>query len=198
MNRRWICRAPLLALLTLLLVRTPGNAGLFNNNGIGSAMYYGPYTGGHIYSYNTAYGYYLPFNFADSWRYDPLAYPGGPYPYHPTYPLLARVHDRRNPGVIADDPAPAALNLLPVPEAGCATVRVTVPATAEVWFEGQQTKQTGPNRTFQSPVLEPGKNYIYTIRARWSEAGGAPVEQFQAVTVRAGANAAVEFSSHRP
>jgi uncharacterized protein (TIGR03000 family) len=200
MTRRWIRRLPLPALLVLLLGATPGRAGLFNS-GIGDAMYYGPYTGGHIYSYNTAYGYGLSFNFADSWRKDPFAYPYGPYPYRPPYPLLPHFRDNATavPGVIIDQPVPAQLGQLQPITAStqAATLQVTVPPTAEVWIEGQKTTQTGPERTFRSPPLESGKSYLYTVRARWMEAGGA-VEQFQAVTVSAGGTANVRFPARRP
>jgi uncharacterized protein (TIGR03000 family) len=198
--RQWLCRAWLPALFALLLNGTPGSAGMFDH-GIGSAMYYGPYTGGHIYSPNVAYGYGLSPRFADSWRYDPLAYPHAPYPYRPPYPLLQYFHPApadATPGVIIEEPQPAALALQPVPANGrAAVVQVSVPPQAEVWFERQQTQQTGGDRIFYSPPLDAGKTYVYTVRARWTEQG-REVEQFQAVSVQAGSVAAVRFPTHRP
>ena len=71
--------------------RRPRRAARAFGNGIGSAMDYGPYTGGHRYSYNTAYSYGLSFNAADSWVARPVAYPGGVYPYRPyERPILYR------------------------------------------------------------------------------------------------------------
>src|SRR5215469_5095049 len=36
---------------------------------------------------------------------------------------------------------------------------------AEVKIEGVVTKQTGSERTFQTPALEPGKTFVYKIEA---------------------------------
>jgi uncharacterized protein (TIGR03000 family) len=204
MSKRWM-----LAALCALGAAAPGQAGLFNQ-GIGSAMYYGPYTGGHGYSYNVAYSYGFAFSSADTWRRDPLAYPGGVYPYpigpypprrllFPTTPTYApytadMVDNSLIPGSV---PAPA---LLPVPGtvAGqSATIRVVVPAGAEVWFGQEKTTQTGTERLFQSPPVPPGRNLIYSVRAKWIE-GGKEVEQFQAVNVRAGALSEVRFPAPRP
>src|SRR5437879_3899193 len=76
-------RLPLLPALALALASAaPAGAGFLGfGEGIGPAMWYGPYTGGHMYSYNVAYGYGFAFSAADTWRRDPLAYPYGPYAY---------------------------------------------------------------------------------------------------------------------
>ena len=88
MKRFW------LALVGVALGIVPARAGLFDR-GIGSAMEYGPYTGGHAYSYNVAYSYGFAFSPADTWRRDPLAYPAGIYPYRPYgQPILYRVFPR--------------------------------------------------------------------------------------------------------
>lgn len=44
------------------------------------------------------------------------------------------------------------------------TVEVYVPEGARLFFEGQQTRSTGPKRRFVSPPLAPGK-YTYTLKA---------------------------------
>jgi uncharacterized protein (TIGR03000 family) len=44
------------------------------------------------------------------------------------------------------------------------TVEVYVPESARLFFEGQQTRSTGPKRRFVSPPLPPGK-YTYTLKA---------------------------------
>ncbi len=52
------------------------------------------------------------------------------------------------------------------------TVSVKVPqAGAELLVDGKPTAQTGTDRTFESPPLEPGARYKYTITVRWVEAG---------------------------
>jgi uncharacterized protein (TIGR03000 family) len=80
-----------------------------------------------------------------------------------------------------------------VPE-NAAKVHVRVPAAATVWFEGDQTRQTGPARDFVSPPLTPGQTYTYDVRARWTE-NGRPVEQTRTVRVRAGDTSTVDFTS---
>jgi uncharacterized protein (TIGR03000 family) len=198
MMRRWMTLAGLVLLLGVSGETREASAGPFSS-GIGSAMYYGPYTGGHGYSYAEAYHYGLSFSAADSWRRDPLAYPAGPYPYRPPYPLFSWYHARYNPTVVVDAGEPAVLPLQPVPGSppGAAVVQVTVPVDAEVWVEGDKTGLTGPHREFVSPPLVTGKSYLYTVRARWTEAGRS-VEQIQVVAVQAGNRAEVRFPAGRP
>ena len=79
--------------LTLALIVGAGTAqaGWFSK-GVGD---YGPYTGGHGYSYNTAYSYGFTWSAADSWRRDIFAYPAGIAPYRPYgKPISCRVFPR--------------------------------------------------------------------------------------------------------
>ncbi len=79
-------------------------------------------------------------------------------------------------------------------DGGTARVKVTLPdADAQVWFEGQLTKQTGTQRGFVSPALEPGREYLYDVRARWNENGRA-VERTQTVRVRADGVVTLDFT----
>jgi len=64
-----------------------------------------------------------------------------------------------------------------------ATVHVHVPADAVVWFNGAQMSQTGTEREFVTPALEPGRSYSYQVRAKWMN-GGQPVERTAKVKVR--------------
>ncbi|HVS36052.1 MAG TPA: TIGR03000 domain-containing protein [Gemmataceae bacterium] len=73
-----------------------------------------------------------------------------------------------------------------------AQVEVRLPAAAEVWFEGQKTTQTGTDRLFRSPDLEPGQDYVYSVRAHW-EADGKAMDQTRKVTVHAGDHVVVSF-----
>jgi uncharacterized protein (TIGR03000 family) len=80
-------------------------------------------------------------------------------------------------------------------EGGTARVKVTLPsADAEVWFEGQLTRQRGTQRGFVSPALEPGREYVYDVRARWTE-NGREVERSRTVRVRADGVARVDFTA---
>ncbi|MGE3805558.1 MAG: TIGR03000 domain-containing protein [Gemmataceae bacterium] len=83
-------------------------------------------------------------------------------------------------------PAPAPTN--------AAYIEVSVPATAEILFDGSKTTQTGTDRLFETPELEPGKEFEYEVTARWQQ-DGKPVEEKKAVTVRAGQRVRVDFSS---
>jgi len=52
-----------------------------------------------------------------------------------------------------------------------ALLTVKVPATATLTVHDQPTKSTGPERSFITPVLEPGKKYSYILVATWDEGG---------------------------
>jgi uncharacterized protein (TIGR03000 family) len=205
--------AALLAAVALVGGLHAGPFGLFGN-GIGSAMYYGPYTGGHRYSYNTAYSYGLSFNAADSWVRDPFAYPGGVYPYRPyERPITHRAWPASPSGppisVPGDDglpilmappvpptsiaplplvPAPA-VSLKPVPTAagGTALIKIAAPPGAEVFVE----KERVSGDVYQTPPLD-GRMKVYSVRAKWLK-DGREVEQFRIVGVKAGETAKLTF-----
>ena len=229
------------ALAAVAVWAAPAWAGWFGN-GIGSAMQYGPYTGGHGYSWNVAYSYGFAFSPADTWRRDFAANPAGYYPFRPYgWPIYYRVCPRPDtpyisvpgpdglpvlvkPPVVAEDlhdghGGPVAPPLLqpvpdgatptlpppvPVPEAApaprpvtAARIRVLVPADAEVWVEKEKMEQAGPERVFQTPPLGPGRMQIYSVRAKWHEAG-REVEQFRVVGVKAGETAKLTFGAPAP
>ncbi|HZY89350.1 MAG TPA: TIGR03000 domain-containing protein [Gemmataceae bacterium] len=73
-----------------------------------------------------------------------------------------------------------------VPTDNRARIRLSVPADAQVWFDGEPTKQTGELRHFESPPLAPGRSYTYAVRVRWTK-DGKPVEEERRIRVRAGA-----------
>jgi uncharacterized protein (TIGR03000 family) len=73
-------------------------------------------------------------------------------------------------------------------------VQVRVPREdAKIWFENQQTRQNGIARDFESPPLQSGYTYRYTIRARWQE-NGRTVERTRSLHVRAGETKLVDFT----
>jgi uncharacterized protein (TIGR03000 family) len=73
-----------------------------------------------------------------------------------------------------------------------ALIDVRIPANAELWFSGEKTSQTGELRSFISPELTTGKDFFYTLKARWIQ-DGKPVEQTRRIRVSAGAQANVDF-----
>jgi uncharacterized protein (TIGR03000 family) len=64
-------------------------------------------------------------------------------------------------------------------------VNLRVPGDAKIWFGGSQTKQTGTARSFESPPLDAGQDYVYQIRVQWKQ-DGKDVTQTRQVTVHAG------------
>jgi uncharacterized protein (TIGR03000 family) len=97
-----------------------------------------------------------------------------------------------------DGPArPEVLRVVPEGALAAAELTVVVPADAEVFVDGELTRQKGTERRFTTPPLVGGKRYTYDVRARWKE-GGKPVEQTRKVPVRAGARVRVDFLSPPP
>jgi uncharacterized protein (TIGR03000 family) len=96
-----------------------------------------------------------------------------------SYSYLANVH------------LPAGGRVLPSPDGvltgqpGSVRITLTVPADAQVWFDGDSTRHTGTLRNYVSPALTPGSTYTYTLRVRWTK-DGAPVEENRRVNVQAG------------
>jgi len=74
-----------------------------------------------------------------------------------------------------------------------ATIVVTLPADARLTVDGNTTTSTSGIRTFISPALEQGAEYVYAIQAEITRDGRSVVET-QNVTVRAGEVTNVPFT----
>jgi uncharacterized protein (TIGR03000 family) len=74
---------------------------------------------------------------------------------------------------------------VPPPTGKAAYLRLLVPENAEVLVEGRKTTTTGTTREFVSPPLEPGKNMIYSIVVRYTDAGGKPMEETHSIRIHA-------------
>jgi uncharacterized protein (TIGR03000 family) len=75
-----------------------------------------------------------------------------------------------------------------------AVLDVTVPYPgAEVLVQGVRTTQTGTQRRYVSPPLAPGKDFVYSVRARWRQPNGEIQLQQQNVIVQAGSEVRVAF-----
>jgi len=70
-------------------------------------------------------------------------------------------------------------------DGSAATIRMSVAGEARVWFDGAATSQTGADRTFVSPSLARGHEYVYHLRVQWND-NGKTVERTRDVTVHAG------------
>jgi uncharacterized protein (TIGR03000 family) len=73
----------------------------------------------------------------------------------------------------------------PPPNNNAAYLRLLVPQNAEVLVEGSKTSTTGKVREFVSPPLDPGKNMIYSILVRYTDAGGKKIEETHSIRVHA-------------
>lgn len=75
-----------------------------------------------------------------------------------------------------------------------ATLVVSLPADAKLFIQEQATTTTGESRTFVSPTLEAGKDYVYTLKAELVR-DGKPLSVTRQVTVRAGmtVQASIDF-----
>lgn len=120
----------------------------------------------------------------------PLYYPYS-YPYYGPY-SVPRVSYYPAPTIIvqgplaSDVPTPANSNV--------ANIRVIVPdPDAQVWFDGNPTKQRGTDRLFHTPPLNADSNNTYRIRASWIQSGKEVVQESVA-TVTPGQVTVVDFA----
>ncbi len=74
---------------------------------------------------------------------------------------------------------------LPPPTGNSAHLRIRVPPNAEVLVEGSKTATTGTVREFVTPPLTAGKNMIYSILVRYTDAGGKKIEETHSIRVHA-------------
>ncbi len=74
-------------------------------------------------------------------------------------------------------------NYKPTPD-NRAHIWLRVPADAQVWFGGKETKQTGALRLYDTPPLTPGEKYHYEVRVRWMK-DGKPIEEKRRIAVEA-------------
>ncbi len=173
-----------------------GYRGGYYSGGYRSGYYSGGYRGGY---YGGGYG---------------GGYYGGYYPgyfsgigvglYAPTYasPAYSPPDYGYSPALISSgytgDLGPAGPPAAePPPPDGAAAVGVIVPADAEVWFNGDPTKQKGEHREFVTPTLPVGRAYQYEVRARWKP-DGKLVDQTRTVIVHANERIDVDFTRAEP
>jgi uncharacterized protein (TIGR03000 family) len=136
--------------------------------------YYSSWDGGPYYR-NWAYGYYpgMTYSYATVPSYTQSNYP----PYAPTTGIVPSSYESTAPNRGENT---VLLHLfVPTPD-------------TRLWIQDQQMQQTGTERLFYSPPLEPGKTYTYTIKATWRD-GDREVNRTQEVTVKAGEEKTVRF-----
>jgi uncharacterized protein (TIGR03000 family) len=77
-------------------------------------------------------------------------------------------------------------------DAAAATVVIKLPADAKLYFDDRPTRQTGAERTYVTPELTPGKEYVYQVKIEYTR-DGRMMTQAKSVSVRAGQTSRVEF-----
>ena len=124
------------------------------------------------------------------WDYDAYDWP---YDNYYTTPTITNVQDYAYGYASAPE---GGSRYGPMPRyADISTTRLTIaaPKEAEVWVEGTKIASGSPIREFNTPPLDPGRQYRYTIRAKWIGADGQTVTQAQDVTFSAGNGVIVRF-----
>lgn len=146
---------------------------------LGTGRYYSPYYGSNfspIYYSSPSYLYSTPTMFGSTYS----GYPGSYVASSDGSPVISRSYYA----------GPSNLG-------STAMVRVEVPtADCKVWFDGTATQQQGHSRVFQSPPLDSGKTYSYTVKASWMD-NGKEMTREKTVDVQPGQEATVVFSADR-
>jgi uncharacterized protein (TIGR03000 family) len=125
--------------------------------------------------------------------YGPGYYGGPAYLYGPRYvPYPVYVEPRivytPLPVIVVPQAPPS------VPASTTTYVRVLLPdANARVWFDGNATTSTGPERLYHAPTITAGTSGTYRVRASWKQNGQEMVQE-QVVNVNAGRTATVDFT----
>jgi uncharacterized protein (TIGR03000 family) len=82
-------------------------------------------------------------------------------------------------------------------KAAAAQVTVRLPGDARLFIDGQKCPLTSAVRKFETPKLEPGRKYYYTLKAEIERDGETLVES-QRVFVEAGKKISVKFDKLAP
>jgi uncharacterized protein (TIGR03000 family) len=80
----------------------------------------------------------------------------------------------------------------PAPDEEPASLRVYVSPAARVFVDDKPTKQTGPDRVFETPPLKRGKTFTYTLKAIWKE-DGRKITRMAVAQVQAGKEVVVDL-----
>jgi uncharacterized protein (TIGR03000 family) len=172
---------------------------------------WGGYHGGGWGGYRAYYGGYGRGGWGGYWPWYGLGLYGGyygsyypgyyAYDYYPSYSMYVYPDIYSYPNYTYQYAAPLTYGAntnsgyygsLPPATNGTAHIQILVPADAKIWIENQLMTETGSARDYVSPVLTPGQEFVYHIRATWMQ-NGQPVTQTRNVDVQAGSNVTVNF-----
>jgi uncharacterized protein (TIGR03000 family) len=79
-------------------------------------------------------------------------------------------------------------------DAATATVVIKLPADAKLYFDDRPTSSAGAERTYVTPGLTPGKEYVYQVKIEYVR-DGRMMTQTKSVGVHAGQTSRVEFNA---
>ena len=160
----------------------------FVGRGWGGGWGWGGVYLGSPYYYGSGYPYY-----ANGYPYYDYSYPS--VAVAPSYYYGELTTDTNYaPRYSGTSPTPSRQSFYsPEATATRATVHVVVPdPNAKVYFDDTLTTQTGLERVFTTPSLDPAKSYTYTVRATWME-NGNEVSRTRDVRIQAGQPTMVDF-----
>lgn len=183
-----------LALAGAVLLLTPGESAAW-----GRGFYGGGYGYTHISPYGnvSVYGHGGPYFGYRSYNYPYYGYGYGGYGWGGGYgAYYAPTYNNYYPQMYVAPQQPQTVPYVAgyAPSAATTTARldIQVPPDADVYIEGQKMKQTGPRRSFVSPALEAGQQYVYNIKATWTQ-NGETVSDEKQVNVQAGDRQSIIF-----
>jgi uncharacterized protein (TIGR03000 family) len=200
MIRSWQCAAGLAA-LTLAVVMVTAAPALAEGRGVyyvrGYDWGHGGYGSPYFDSGSDGSGYRLDSGRPSNGGYGTNGYPYS-YRYYPAYSDYYSPNRTLSPSVPSTsyyyNPS---LNITPSSYAADqdmrATINVTVPTNAKVWFDDAPTQQTGVRRLFTSPPLVPNGTFYYTVRVQWDD-NSKMKEETRRVEVRAAQTSVVDFT----
>jgi uncharacterized protein (TIGR03000 family) len=142
-----------------------------------------PYYGGYSSYYYPDYGYSYPDYGYSSPDYGNYGYYGSTYSYPNNY-AYQPADDSDYPTAGGEEFSRGTGNEV--------YLRVQVPSNAQLWVDGQRTRQSGPMRTFVSPPLNGTGDFTYNLRAEWNQ-GGQTVTRNKDVVVHPGEQVTVNM-----
>jgi uncharacterized protein (TIGR03000 family) len=85
------------------------------------------------------------------------------------------------------------------PKQQSVTLKVLLPApNVKLMIQDKVTQQYGTERVFVSPALEPGKDYIYTLTAKWEPNNYTKITRTKSVKVQAGQTVDIDLRQADP
>jgi uncharacterized protein (TIGR03000 family) len=188
--KRTVLAATALAVLTLLTLTETSQAQRFGfRAGYGNPYYSGYYPGYWGGNYWT--GNYGTWTYpAYSWSYPYRGYYYPSYSEWYSYPTTSTYYSAQAP--MTNSTTSQSFYQNPEEMKTPAQVRILVPADSQISFDGQATSQRGMDRLFVSPPLTPGRDFVYEIKAQWTE-NGREMSKTKSVQVHAGDFVNVNF-----